>query len=236
MSIQLTSSRATWLSALFVGLVAGVIGTAGVFVGAHLVSSGPADGQPASADIQWPSAAQLKASATASSEGFSMATGLVDDDVEGVFTLDHLTGELRGLLLNVRTGKFNSFYQYNVVEDLGTAKIKNPKYVLLTGEAAFRDGIGVPRARLSRSAIYVAELDSGVVAAYAVPWAPGHQTLGRTTNTTFIPLDRAKFRKVAIRDQDVRIPVAAQVSGGHRVAVQVWQSGGLREARGAVAQ
>jgi hypothetical protein len=186
---------------LCVAVVAGVTGAVGVLVGSKLAAPDGTSAEQISSELHWPSVTKLMASASATGEGFSMATGAVDDDVEGLFILDHLTGDLRGLLLNVRTGKFLSFYQYNVMEDLGTAKVKNPKYVMLTGHAAFRDGIGTPRARLSRSAVYVAELDSGVVAAYAVPWAPGHQQFGATTKTSFVALDRAKFRDIPIRDQ-----------------------------------
>ena len=201
MSKQLSVSRAAVVFALVVGIVAGVAGAMGVVIGMNVASNNHEQQEQAEEKVQWPSLTQLHASASAVGDGFSMATGAVDDDVEGLFILDNLTGDLRGLLLNVRTGKFNSFYSYNVVEDLGTAKVKNPKYVLLTGHAAFRDGIGSPRMRLSRSAIYVAELDTGVVAAYAVPWSTGHQQFGRTTKAKFIALDRAKFRDVALRDQ-----------------------------------
>jgi hypothetical protein len=201
MSKQLCSLRTALGLIVCVSVVAGATGAIGVYVGTQLTSPVAATAEDSNSEIHWPSMTKLMASASATGEGFSMATGAVDDDVEGLFVLDHLTGDLRGLLLNVRTGKFNSFYQYNVVEDLGTAKIKNPKYVMLTGGAAFRDGIGTPRNRLSRSAVYVAELDSGVVAAYAVPWAPGHQQFGRTTKTSFIALDRAKFRDIPLRDQ-----------------------------------
>ena len=201
MSDRLTGSRTTFAFAVCVGVVAGVVGAGGALLGTHLLAERASTSDEAASKIDWPNVSQLMASASESSEGFSMATGLVDDDVEGLFILDHLTGDLRGLLINVRTGKFSSFYQHNVIEDLGTAKIKNPKYILLTGHASFRDGIGAPRSRLSRSAIYVAELDSGVVAAYAVPWMPGDQQFGRSRKGTFVALDRAKFRDIPLRDQ-----------------------------------
>lgn len=201
MSKKIFGSRTALALVICVSVVAATAGAVGVLVGSRLAATDAAGPTAEGSEISWPSVTELMASASATGEGFSMATGSVDDDVEGLFILDHLTGDLRGLLLNVRTGKFNSFYQYNVVEDLGTAMTKNPKYVMLTGGAAFRDGIGSPRTRLSRSAVYVAELDSGVVAAYAVPWAPGHQQFGRTTKTSFIALDRAKFRDIPLRDQ-----------------------------------
>ena len=201
MSKQLSISRATIVFTLVLGIVAGVVGATGVVIGMNVASNDEVEQEQTDTGIKWPSLTQLHASASVAGEGFSMATGAVDDDVEGLFILDNLTGDLRGLLLNTRTGKFNSFYSYNVVEDLGTAKVKNPKYILLTGQAAFRDGIGSPRTRLSRSAVYVAELDTGVVAAYAVPWVAGHQQFGKTTKTSFIALDRVKFRDVPLRDQ-----------------------------------
>lgn len=196
MSRRMSVSRGTMGLVLVVGVVAGLAGAMGVVIGMNVGAP-----EETTYKVDWPSVQQLHATATHAGEGFAMATGAVDEDGEGLFILDYLTGDLRGMLLNVRSGKFNSFYEHNVVEDLGTADVKNPKYVLLTGRAAFRDGIGVPRTRLSRSAIYVAELTSGVVAAYAVPWTPGHQQLGRPTKSRFVALDRAKFRDLAIRDQ-----------------------------------
>src|SRR4051794_2768076 len=49
---------------------------------------------------------KLKAMASSSSDTFAVATGPVDDDVEGFYTLDFLTGDLSCFVINARNGSF----------------------------------------------------------------------------------------------------------------------------------
>lgn len=146
----------------------------------------------------WPSS-PLHAVATDRYENFAMATGPLDNDVEALYFLDSVTGDLSAAVLSIQSGKFNSFYRYNILNDLGVDPASNPRYLMVTGVADLRRG----RARLRPSAavVYIAELTTGKVGAYAIPWAPERHNAGTTFTGTFHRLDVTQFRAAAIREQ-----------------------------------
>ncbi len=142
----------------------------------------------------WPQS-PIHAVATDSLDTFAMATGPVDEDVEAVFFLDFLTGELRATVLNKQAGKFTAFFRYNVLNDLGVDPAKNPKFLMVTGMANLRRGGS--RMQPGLAVVYVAEITTGNVAAYAVPWNPAAHNAGRVLTEALVPLDVTKFRNVA---------------------------------------
>lgn len=148
----------------------------------------------------WPER-HVQAVATDRYENFAMATGPVDEDMEAVFFLDFLTGELTGAVLSPQHGRFNSFYRHNVLADLGIDTTSNPRFLMVTGVSDFRQAPG--SARVAQTAVYVAELTSGRMVAYTIPWLPERQA-----NVTapqgpfnFIRLDVLQFRNVVVRDR-----------------------------------
>jgi hypothetical protein len=142
----------------------------------------------------------LHAVATSGQDGFLLATGPIDNNIEGVYFLDGLTGELQGAAINVNNGLFTTFFKTNVVRDLQLGQAKNPKFLMVTGGLALR-GKNVIQPGLS--AIYVVELNSGVLGAYAVPWAGGRSNVAGAAPQylSFQLLDKAKMRDVAVRPQ-----------------------------------
>src|SRR5208283_3350248 len=100
--------------------------------------------------------------ATDRTDGFAVATGYCDESVEAVYFLDFLTGDLSAAVVSKQTGRFNAFYTYNVVNDLGLNPAKSPRFLLTTGMADLRR-TGGKTTSLSRSLVYVAELQSGKV-------------------------------------------------------------------------
>src|SRR5688572_8028363 len=78
---------------LAIGLAIGGAMTAGVLIGKQSVVP-----DAALAELR------LKAAASHGGETFAMATGLIDDGVEGLFCLDYLTGDLSCFVVNPRTG------------------------------------------------------------------------------------------------------------------------------------
>ena len=136
----------------------------------------------------------VHAVATHGQENFALCTGPVDQDIEAVFFMDFLTGDLRAAVLSLQTRQFNSFFEYNVLKDF-PAGIKNPKFLVVTGVADLRRG----QLPLGQTVVYVAEATTGQVNAYGMPWAPGRQAVAAPVKATLMPLDRMRFRTQAIR-------------------------------------
>ena len=132
----------------------------------------------------WPKTA-LHAMATDRVDTYAMATGMVDEDVEAVYFLDFLTGELRALVLGKQMGGMSGIYSLNVAADLGIDPAKNPRYMMVTGVVSLRRGGS--RMQASRAVVYVAEVTSGKMGAYAIPWNPSLAAAGQTM---FLKLDR----------------------------------------------
>jgi hypothetical protein len=141
--------------------------------------------------------APLHTVATDRQDTLALSTGQVDDGVEAVFTLDFLTGDLHGAVLNPGTRTFTATYHRNITEDLKVETGKNPKYVMVTGQTYLRTGSNF---RLSPCAIYIAELTSGNMAVYSFAYNPSVISRpGYTAPQEFIPLQVVPFRSAAIR-------------------------------------
>lgn len=140
------------------------------------------------------------ATATDRYDNFALATGPLDEDVEGVFILDFLTGDLKATVLSPQLGRFNAFYQRNIIQDLGIDPTKNPRYLMVTGVVNLRRGLG-QTARPGACAVYIAELTTGKIAAYAIPWTPQFYNAGVPVQGELIPLDITQFRQAVVREQ-----------------------------------
>lgn len=141
---------------------------------------------------------EAHATASAAHDNFVIATGFVEDEIEGLFFLDFLTGDLKATVLNRRGPGFNAYYQYNIANDFAVGAVKNPKYLMVTGVARDLQGGGN---RLARCVLYVVEATSGQVVAYGIPYSRARQTSGKSQGGTFIPLAKASLRTQFVRDQ-----------------------------------
>ena len=142
--------------------------------------------------VCWPNV-PLHAVSTDRTDGFAIATGYCDESVEAVYFLDFVTGELTAAVVSRQNGRFNAFYTHNVFADLGINPGKPPRFLLTTGTADLRRSGGKTTA-LSRSLVYVAELQSGNVAAYAIPWSSSAWNAGQTLSGDFTLLSVGRFR------------------------------------------
>jgi hypothetical protein len=142
--------------------------------------------------------APVHAVATDRHENFVICTGPVDTDVEAVYFLDHLTGDLTGAVLSTQSGKFNTLYRHNILNDLKVDPSKNPRYLMVTGQANLRRGAS--RLRPALSCVYVAELTTGRIAAYTIPWSPERHNSGEPYVGQFHVLDVGTFRGAAVRE------------------------------------
>jgi len=141
---------------------------------------------------------QLLASTAATGETFSMATGSIDSDVDGLYILDYLTGELQCIVLNYRTGQFNAVFRANVQADLGVDPAKRPKYLMKTGMINFPRGASA--ARPGNSVVYVLDTTTGNFAAYAIPWRRELAATGRPQAAALMLMDVGKARTAALRE------------------------------------
>jgi hypothetical protein len=120
----------------------------------------------------------------------TMVTVPVDGGMEAVVTLDHVTGDLTGYVLNRLSGQFFIRYRHNVMQEF-------PKhaggYLMATGMADFRGFQS--NSRVASGVVYVSEESSGRVVAYALPWNPQFATSAAgTQELRFIVLDQAATR------------------------------------------
>lgn len=138
----------------------------------------------------------VRAVATDRAENYAIATGWVDEGVEALYFLDFLTGTLRAAVPSNQTRDFRARFETNVLADLqkvidiqnaNLAQVnaqraragqpplpplqvpQNPRFLMVTGNLDIRRGAAA-RTRPSAAAVYVAELNTGIVLAYVVPW------------------------------------------------------------------
>ncbi len=143
----------------------------------------------------WPTI-PVHATATHGQDGFAIATGPLSGEIEAVYVLDYLTGDLKAAVINLQTGQFMTAYEYNVAKDLGGPNGKSPRYAMVTGVADLRrGGLG----QMGQSVVYVAEFNSGKLAAYGIPWTTGRENVLGAFKGSLVLLNIVKFRSVEIR-------------------------------------
>lgn len=136
----------------------------------------------------------LRAASADRNQKFAMITTPVGGGNEGVFVLDFLTGRLTGATLGrSRAGtEFINFYARSVAEDFEIAGGGEPYFAISGGVAEIQ---GKGGAQWGASAIYVAELNSGKVAAYAIPF--------RVSQTPQAPVPLVPLASYPFRTQNV---------------------------------
>lgn len=164
--------------------VVALCGAVGIGIGLGVVIGGLLPGTP------------VRAVATDRAENYAIATGWVDEGVEALYFLDFLTGTLRAAVPSNQTRDFRARFETNVLADLqkvidlqnaNLAQVnaqraragqpplpplqvpQNPRFLMVTGNLDIRRGAAA-RTRPSAAAVYVAELNTGIVLAYVVPW------------------------------------------------------------------
>lgn len=124
----------------------------------------------------------------------SVPVGLASGDA--VFVLDFLTGRLTGAAMSrTRSGTaFINYYYRNLAEDFQINPSIEPQYAITAGSAEIQSRGG---AQWASHALYVAELSSGTVAAYAVPYR-----VSQTKNppVALQPIDTFPFREATVTE------------------------------------
>jgi hypothetical protein len=140
----------------------------------------------------WPRT-PLHASATDRTESIIIATGQVDVDVEAIYILDTVSGELQSLVMSKNAGQFCGFFSINVAENLGIAADRNPKYAMVTGNVNLRSSGSIMQP--SQAVVYVAEASSGKVGAYVIPVNPSKTVSGQKMVQKLVPVAIDQFRQ-----------------------------------------
>lgn len=136
----------------------------------------------------------LTAATTDRNEKFGMCTVTLTGGLEAVFVLDFLTGRLTGASLGRQGNGFVQSFYADVAADFGVQAAK-PQYAMVPGLATIQ---GTAAAQPAPGVIYVAELHSGKVGCYAIPFRlPNSKS---SIPVRLIPVDTYSFRD----------PVAAQ--------------------------
>jgi hypothetical protein len=186
---------------LGVGLAMGLLVGVGMLAGALVavgVQHAQADGTrslPATFMPQIP----LHAAAHGT-DGFAMATGNINEDVDGLYTLDYLTGDLHCWVFNPRTMDFRGLFSTNVLGDLGVEKGKKPNYAMVTGLVSWVGGTAGP-ARPANALVYVADCNSGNFAAYGLFINKSASTVGIAQKDALRKVAFGKGRNIPERDK-----------------------------------
>jgi hypothetical protein len=122
-------------------------------------------------------------------ESFAVCTAPIDAGLEAFFVLDFETGDITGSVINQTTSRFANGYRYNVLKDLEfkPGKVKNPRFLLVPGQASFAGPAGT---RLAPTALYVTDAATGVTVAYGIPWSSQQAASGAVPPVQeLVPLD-----------------------------------------------
>lgn len=184
-----SGQRGVWLAAgLAIGLGLGGALALGVLLGRR---SEQASAAASLAELK------LKAMASHGAESFAIATGPVDEDVEGLFTLDFLTGDLQCFVVNPRNGAFGGWFRANVLDALPAERGKKPSYLLVTGQINVAGGFGAQRP--AASLCYVVDANTGDVAAFTFPWARAATSAGVPQASPMRLVGKWKTRTLELR-------------------------------------
>lgn len=114
----------------------------------------------------------------------------LNDPLEGIFVMDFLTGQLKGAVFSRQNMKFHSWYFRNVVDDFKLPAKAEPRYAITSGVSQMAGRGGVV---FASGVIYVGELTSGKVIAYAFDWREVRVPI--MAPKPLLPLDTLQFRE-----------------------------------------
>ncbi len=177
---RLTASNLAMSAMLAVTLVA--LAAAGYFAGvaSELKNSSTAG---ATNTLQFPTT--IDATGAVTSEKYSIATGIVSEEAEGFFVLDHNSGLIQCSVFYPRVGKFLGTFTGNAGELVGAGG-KGGGYMMVTGNADMtRGGRG---AHVAPTLVYVLNTATGNFAAFAVPFNRQAAVTGQPQQAPLIPM------------------------------------------------
>jgi hypothetical protein len=140
----------------------------------------------------------LFATATDRNDTLSMCTFSLGEGVEGVATLDGLTGELKVFVINPKTAKFNMAGKTNVLTPLKVERGKKVSLLMVSGMARFAGGAGAG-INVGDGCLYVMDGNSGKFVCYGLAYAPNALATGVEGEVVINLLDGNTARTVNIK-------------------------------------
>ena len=131
--------------------------------------------------------------ATSMGKSISVATGWIDDEVEGLYVLDHLTGNLQCWVMNSRSGEVGGVFRGNVNLALGLEGKADPDYVIATGRFDFKN-FRQGNLKYANCICYVGESSTGKILAYSFTFDPTTGALGQPQMGDLILIATIPFR------------------------------------------
>jgi hypothetical protein len=159
------------------------LATAGYFAGVSSASRG--DKHSVASKFPFPLPETIDAVGAVSSEKFSIATGVVSEESEGFFVLDHNSGVVQCNVFYPRVGKFMASFTGNAGELVGAGG-KGGSYLMVTGQADMSRGArpGV----LAPTLLYVLDTSSGNYGVFSIPFDRQALAQGRPQQGLMIPM------------------------------------------------
>ncbi|PHQ37340.1 hypothetical protein [Rhodopirellula bahusiensis] len=185
-----------WMVGVTLVAVGAAIYFAGVASEARRSAETTAEGSSSSGLADWQNLPIANATAAVSSEKFSLATGPVSDQADGLFVLDHNSGLLQCSVMYPRVGRFAATFTVNVADALGTDG-KGGTYIMATGQADFPRSSSNP---VGRSVIYVLDTSTGTYACYGVPFNAQAMNANRPQQGLLVLIGQGTANPVIDRD------------------------------------
>lgn len=159
------------------------LATAGYFAGVSSASRN--DTRSATNKFPFPMPETIDAVGAVSGEKFSIATGVVSEESEGFFVLDHNSGVVQCNVFYPRVGKFMATFTGNAGELVGAGG-KGGSYLMVTGQADMSRGArpGV----LAPTLLYVLDTSSGNYGVFSIPFDRQALAQGRPQQGLMIPM------------------------------------------------
>ncbi|MDO5580152.1 MAG: hypothetical protein Q4G69_03385 [Planctomycetia bacterium] len=118
----------------------------------------------------------LHASASNSTAGSILSTGYYSGNSEAVYYLESQSGRLSAAVLARDEASFRKMYSREIrkdlehaVQNLKIALPANPQFIMITGDVDVRKIGAREMNNVSKSFLYVAEVNTGIVFVYALP-------------------------------------------------------------------
>ena len=145
---------------------------------------------------------ELHADSAARGKALSFATGMVDDGVEGLFVLDHLTGNLQCWILNKISGDIGGIYATNIGKDMQIEKVADGDFVMTTGRVKFNPMNRRGNVRPGQCICYVGDGNTGKVIGYGLEFNPQAIAQGAAQQDELLVICKGMMREaMELRDQ-----------------------------------